>query len=146
MTDLNHFATVTDVGNDGKIEIVTFHELRCYKLDQSVGIYMSETKYHDNIEQFEIVKVDEQIFHGGDRHRMIRLQLRRWYKNGKTLLLGFVQTKFEKLLSFKPKDQLYWWPAENGLSTAKVSVKDLVKSYEDVSLTLRMANMFQLSI
>lgn len=119
-----------------------FKLLKAIRTDKWVCIYKSETRYHDNIEQYDIMKINEQQLHSGDTHKMVRLQLHRWYKNGKTILLGFVQTTFEKLLSFKPKDQLYWWPAENGLSTAKVSVKDIQVSDEKISLTLRMANMF----
>lgn len=107
-----------------------------------IPLYRSEIRCHDEAHEFKQVSFQEQEFHGGDLSKLIRLELFRWYKNGKTKLLGFIQTNYEKLSSLKPNDQLYWWPAENGISIAKVVVQGVKSDNRELVLSLRLANMF----
>lgn len=104
--------------------------------------YKSEVRCFDDAAKYDLASIDAQDFHGGQLNKMNRLELFRWYKNGKTKLLGFVQTNFEKLLALKQGDQLYWWPAEDGISTAKIIVKDVKSTDTDFNLVLRMSSMF----
>lgn len=105
-------------------------------------LYKSEIRNHDEVNKFETASVDGQDLHGGDMSKLIRLELFRWYKNGRVKLLGFIQTNFEKLSNLKTNDQLYWWPAEEGISCAKVIVQDVMSTDKQLFLALRMANMF----
>lgn len=113
--------------------------LRCGKW---TPFYKSEVRCFDDAAKYDLASIDAQNFHGGELTKMNRLELFRWYKNGKTKLLGFVQTNFEKLLALKQGDQLYWWPAEEGISTAKIIVKDVKSNDTEFNLMLRMSSMF----
>lgn len=105
-------------------------------------LFKSEVRNHDDVAQFNIVTFEGQDFHGGDADKLFRLELYRWYRSGKSKLLGFVQTNFSKLISLKKNDQLYWWPAQDGITTAKVNIQEVVVDEEQCVFSLRMANMF----
>lgn len=112
--------------------------LRCEKW---TPMYKSEVRAHYEASNFDLATLNVQAFHGGDVNKMVRLELFRWYKNGKTKSLGFVQTNFEKLIALKPNDQLYWWPSEDGISTAKTTILNVKSTDKSFVLSLRMASM-----
>lgn len=89
-------------------------------------VYRSEIQTKDMLSKFDDVTLSSQELHGGDASRLFRIEVYRYYKSGKTTLLGFVQTSLEKLKTCTPGSQLYWWPAISGfarLSFKIVSVK-----------------------
>lgn len=105
-------------------------------------LFKSEIRNYDDVNQFSVVTFDGQDFHGGDTEKLFRLELYRWYRSGKSKLLGFIQTNFAKLSTLKKNDHLYWWPAPDGITTAKVTVQHVEISDEQCVFQLRMANMF----
>lgn len=105
-------------------------------------LYKSEVRSSTEVEKYDRVTFEPQDFHGGDESKLFRLEVYRWYKNGRFKLLGFVQTNFEKLSSLKAHDQLYWWPAPNGISSAKIILQEVESSSDACTFTLRLDNMF----
>lgn len=102
-------------------------------------IYRSEVRLRNDVEKFEPVTLGAQEFHGGDIAKLFRLEVHRAYKNGRTKLLGFMQTSCEKLASMETNGQLYWWPAREGITSAKVLIQYAEKKDNDVWYSLRMA-------
>lgn len=105
-------------------------------------LYKSEVRCHSEVGKFDVVTFDGQDFHGGDVGKLFRLEVYRWYRNGRFKLLGFIQTNYEKLSSLKAHDQLYWWPAPNGISSAKIVVENVVETDGAYTFSLRLGNMF----
>lgn len=79
-------------------------------------IYKSEVKVKEDLSKFEDVILSSQELHGGNQGRLFRIEIYRFYLNGTTTLLGFVQTSLEKLKTCDPGAQLYWWPAMSGFT------------------------------
>lgn len=79
-------------------------------------IYKSEVKVKEDLSKFEDVILTSQELHGGNQGRLFRIEIYRFYLNGTTTLLGFVQTSLEKLKTCDPGAQLYWWPAMSGFT------------------------------
>lgn len=79
-------------------------------------IYKSEVKVKEDLSKFEDVTLSSQELHGGDQGRLFRIEIYRFYLNGTTTLLGFVQTSLEKLKQCEPGAQLYWWPSMRGFT------------------------------
>lgn len=105
-------------------------------------LYKSEVRCSNEADNFDRVTFDPQDFHGGDESKLFRLEVYRWYKNGRFKLLGFIQTNFEKLSSLRAHDQLYWWPAPNGISSAKIVVEEVELTECFCTFTLRLGSMF----
>jgi hypothetical protein len=84
-------------------------------------VYRSEIQTKEQLSKFDDVTLSSQELHGGDACRLFRIEVYRYYKNGKTTLLGFVQTSLTKLKTCPPGSQLYWWPALRGF--ARVTFK-----------------------
>ncbi|CAN8063802.1 unnamed protein product [Agarophyton chilense] len=91
-------------------------------------IYRSEVRTRNEVDKFDTVSIPSQDFHGGDESKNFRLELHRWYKNGKTRPLGFMQTSIQKLKSLESNSSMYWWPSEDGISCAKVIVVQALTS------------------
>ncbi|PXF41687.1 hypothetical protein BWQ96_08608 [Gracilariopsis chorda] len=85
-------------------------------------IYKSEVRTRDDMASFNAVCLECLDFHGGDESKNFRLELHRWYKNGRTRPLGFIQTSLEKLKTMHASTYLYWWPADDGITSAKVTL------------------------
>lgn len=119
-----------------------FELAKALKRGKWCPIHKSEVRCHEDAAMYSPFTVDSQDLNSGEINRMIRIEVYRWYKNGTTKLLGFVQTTFERMIALKTNDQLYWWPAEDGISAAKVIVREAKTSDMDVSLSLRMTSMF----
>lgn len=114
---------------------------RALRASKWIPIYRSEVRFRDNLASFEPVTFDSQEFHGGEEGRLFRLEVYRFYKNGKKKTLGFLQTSFQKLKSMEVNNQLYWWPAEDGISCAKVIVKKLTLSETKCFFSLKVAKV-----
>lgn len=91
-------------------------------------IYKSEVRTRDDVSAFKDVCLEGLDFHGGDESRNFRLELHRWYKNGRSKPLGFIQTSLEKLKTMHANTYLYWWPADDGLTSAKVTLVEALAS------------------
>lgn len=102
-------------------------------------VYRSEVRLRDDVENFEPVTLGAQEFHGGDMAKLFRIEVHRAYKNGKSKLLGFMQTSCEKLASMDMNGQLYWWPAREGITSAKVLIQYTEKKDNNVWYSLRVA-------
>lgn len=105
-------------------------------------LYKSEVRCSSEADKFDRVTFDSQDFHGGDESKLFRLEVYRWYRNGRFKLLGFVQTSFEKLSTLKANDQLYWWPAPNGITSAKIVIQEIEMNNLDHNFALRLSKMF----
>lgn len=102
-------------------------------------IYRSEVRHRDDASKFEPVTVSTQEFHSGNVNKLFRIELHRAYKNGKSKLLGFVQTNLQKLQLMDQDSQLYWWPAREGITAAKVTVQYAECTSSDYYFSLRVA-------
>ncbi|KAI0564006.1 hypothetical protein FGB62_31g12 [Gracilaria domingensis] len=91
-------------------------------------VYKSEVRTRSEADKFDPVSVPCQDFHAGDESKNFRLELHRWYKNGRTRPLGFMQTSVHKLKSVESNSSMYWWPAEDGISSAKITVLQALTS------------------
>lgn len=102
-------------------------------------VYRSEVRLRDDVEKFDPITLGEQEFHGGDMSKLFRIEVHRAYKNGHSKLLGFIQTSCEKLSSMEINGQLYWWPATEGITSAKVIIQYVEKGDNEVWYSLRLA-------
>lgn len=103
-------------------------------------IYRSEVRHKEDIASYESVSFCSQEFNGGDASRLFRLELVRWYKNGKTKALGFLQTSLEKLKTMAVNGQLYWWPAQNGMTGVRVLIQNHSVSNDGSQFSLKIAS------
>lgn len=116
-----------------------------FVLSRAVGrgkwspVYKSEVRLRNDVGRFESVSFGTQEFHGGDAERLFRLEVYRAYKNGKTKLLGFMQSSCEKLAKLEPDANLYWWPAREGILLAKILVQNVEIERNESWFTLRLA-------
>lgn len=102
-------------------------------------VYRSEVRIREDIAKFEPATLGAQEFHSGDVTKLFRIEMHRSYKNGKTKLLGFVQTSVEKLESMEANAQLYWWPAPEGITSAKVVIQYIEKTQNEHFFSFRIA-------
>lgn len=102
-------------------------------------VYRSEVRLKDDLKRFEPAVLSSQEMHGGNASKLFRLEVFRYYKNGKTKLLGFVQTSLEKLKSLKPNSQLYWWPAQEGIHKAKVVIERVELTHTESTFSFNLA-------
>lgn len=119
-----------------------FEVCRALRRGKWSPLYKSEVRCREEADQFDIVTFDAQDFHGGDSAKLFRIEVYRWYKNGNTKLLGFIQTSYEKLKTMNQNDQLYWWPAQFGIESTKMVLEDIKRSEDEACYKLRMASMF----
>lgn len=102
-------------------------------------VYCSEIRLRDDVTKFEPVTLGAQEFHSGDVSKLFRIEVHRWYKNGRSKLLGFVQTSVDKLESMEANAQLYWWPAREGITSAKVIIQYVEKTQDERIYSLSIA-------
>lgn len=116
--------TVFDFGftEDAPVRNRIFYVIsRAIQKGRFTPVYRSEIQTKEKLSKFEDVTLSSQELHGGDSSRLFRIEVYRYYKNGKTTLLGFVQTSLDKIKTCEPGAQLYWWPAISGF--ARISFK-----------------------
>lgn len=112
---------------------------RALRIGKWSPVYCSEVRLRNDVAKYEPATLGAQEFHGGDVSKLFRIEVHRWYKNGKTKLLGFVQTSVEKLETMEANTQLYWWPAREGLTSAKVIIQYVRKTQAEHTFSLRVA-------
>lgn len=116
--------TVFDFGftEDAPVRNRIFYVIsRAIQKGRFTPVYRSEIQTKEKLSKFEDVTLSSQELHGGDSSRLFRIEVYRYYKNGKTTLLGFVQTSLDKIKTCEAGAQLYWWPAISGF--ARISFK-----------------------
>lgn len=116
--------TVFDFGftEDAPVRNRIFYVVsRAIQRGRFTPVYRSEIQTKEKLSKFDDVTLSSQELHGGDSSRLFRIEVYRYYKNGKTTLLGFVQTSLDKIKTCEPGAQLYWWPAISGF--ARISFK-----------------------
>lgn len=102
-------------------------------------VYRSEVRVRQDVEKFDPITLGIQEFNGGDPSKLFRIEVHRAYKNGQSKLLGFVQTSYEKLSSMETNNQLYWWPAREGITSARVIIQSAESRGDDDWYSLRVA-------
>lgn len=78
---------------------------------------------------------------GGELRRLLRLEVYRYYLNGETALLGFVQVSLKKLSSMSEGGGLYWWHASGGITRAKVRLERVAVEGGDSTYGLRLTDI-----
>lgn len=129
----------------GFLDTATVRNRMCFILSRALRrgkwspVYRSENRVRGDFERFDLAIMKEQQFHGGDLTRLFRIEIHRAYKNGKTKLLGFMQTSVQKMARMEANSQLYWWPAREGIRGAKAMIQYIDASPTAFYFSLRIA-------
>lgn len=104
-----------------------------------VPIYRSEVRVRSDLERFDAVTLGAQEFHCGDMSRLFRIEVYRSYRNGRTKLLGFIQTSCEKISSMEIGEHLNWWPGRDGIFSAEMLIQYREERGTELWYSLRLA-------
>lgn len=114
---------------------------RALRRGRWAAVYRSEPRVRAEAGAFAPAVLPTDVLCGGELGRLLRLELYRYYLNGETALLGFVQVSMEKLGSMAEGGELYWWPSIGGITRAKVRLERLAVGGGDSYFGLRLTDM-----
>ncbi|KAK1867664.1 hypothetical protein I4F81_010169 [Pyropia yezoensis] len=114
---------------------------RALRRGRWAAVYRSEPRVRAEACAFAPAVLPTDVLCGGELGRLLRLELYRYYLNGETALLGFVQVSMEKLGSMAEGGELYWWPSIGGITRAKVRLERLAVGEGDSYFGLRLTDM-----
>lgn len=103
-------------------------------------VYRSEVKTRGELESFETVSISNSALNGGNDRRLLRLEVYRYYKNLTCTLLGFCQTSLMSLRTCPEKAGIYWWPAQDGITNAKLVLESRTADDDQSTFVLRVHN------
>lgn len=114
---------------------------RALRRGRWAAVYRSEPRVRAEAGAFAPAVLPTDVLCGGEPGRLLRLELFRYYLNGETALLGFVQVSMEKLGSMADGGELYWWPSIGGITRAKVRLERVTVDRGDSYFGLRLTDM-----
>lgn len=103
-------------------------------------VYRSEVKTRGELDGFETISISASALNGGNDRRLLRLEVYRYYKNLTCTLLGFCQTSLMSLRTCPEKAGIYWWPAQDGITNAKLVLEDRIVDDDQATFVLRVHN------
>eukprot|EP00171_Calliarthron_tuberculosum_P007856 IDg7856t1 len=101
-------------------------------------VYRSEVRTRDDLANFTSAEMFKRDLNAGNDRRLIRIEFYRFYKNLTCTLLGFCQTSVLSLRTCPINAGLYWWPAVDGISNAKVVLTTRNETEDSSSYSLRV--------
>jgi len=114
---------------------------RALRRGRWAAVYRSEPRVRAEAGAFIPAVLPTDVLCGGEAGRLLRLEVYRYYLNGETALLGFVQVSMEKLRSMREGGELYWWPAVGGITRAKVRMERVQVGEAESQFGMRLTDM-----